>query len=220
MPDHAPAPELRHLILSLARPSAYVPLSRAVLARMGYAIVPVEEWAESPLLQARRPACCIVDEKRLAELPADRELDHAPIILLTGREGAAPTRDKRILGAIAPPAGLHELYRLLQQALEEHPRGCLRVPTNLPARLSRGDERQWTGAVLSLSESGCLLRTAEPMPLGAQVEIAFDLPSVGRIETSAEAAYQLLPDLGLVFQRTPAASRKAILAFVERQLAA
>jgi hypothetical protein len=73
--------------------------------------------------------------------------------------------------------------------------------------------------VLSLSENGCLLRTPEPVDLGSQIEIAFDLPRAGTIETQAESAYQLLPDTGLIFHRTPAAFREAILRFVEESLA-
>jgi hypothetical protein len=99
------------------------------------------------------------------------------------------------------------------------PRGSLRIPTNLPARM-RGADREWSGSVLSLSENGCLLRTQEPMPLGSSLELSFDLPRTGRIETRAEASYQLIPDFGLVFQSTPAASREAIRTFVEAHLAA
>jgi len=124
-----------------------------------------------------------------------------------------------VLGAISQPAGLHELFRLLQQLIEPQPRGALRVPTNLPAHM-RGADREWTGSVLSLSENGCLLRTPEPMPLGSALEISFELPRAGRIETRAEASYQLIPDFGLVFQSTPAASRHAIRSFVEEHLAA
>jgi hypothetical protein len=74
--------------------------------------------------------------------------------------------------------------------------------------------------VLSLSENGCLVRTSEPMDLGAELEVAFELPRAGLIETRAETSYQLVSDTGLVFQSTPAASRRAILSYVERHLAA
>jgi hypothetical protein len=58
------------------------------------------------------------------------------------------------------------------------------------------------------------------MDLGAELEIAFELPRAGLIETRAETSYQLVPDTGLVFQATPAASRRAILSYVEENLAA
>jgi hypothetical protein len=210
--------ERRRLIISIARPSAFVPLSRSILGRMGYVIVPLEEWQSYPPLSKREPLLVLVDDRMFASLPEGEPFDRLPILLLTGRDPGR-IEDRRVLGAISQPAGLHELYRLLQQLIEPQPRGSLRIPTNLPARM-RGADREWTGSVLSLSENGCLLRTPEPMPLGSALEISFELPRAGRIETRAEASYQLIPDFGLVFQSTPAASRHAIRSFVEERLAA
>jgi PilZ domain len=93
------------------------------------------------------------------------------------------------------------------------------VPTHLPVRLRRAG-REWQGALLSLSESGCPVRSPEPMELGAELELSFELPRTGLIETRAETTYQLVPDTGLVFQATAPALRRAILTFVEEQLAA
>ena len=92
-----------------------------------------------------------------------------------------------MVGAVPRPAGLHELYRLLQQALETTARSSVRIPTNLPVQMRR-NEQVWEGSVLSLSENGCLVRTPEPMRLGAELEVAFELPQGGRIETRAESA--------------------------------
>jgi hypothetical protein len=211
-------PPPRRLIVSHARPEAFVPMSRVILARMGYAILSVEEWRETPLWADRHPEVRIVDEHRLDEVPREGEGGgEAPLVLLTGRRGA--TRDDpRILGAIRKPAGLHELHRLLQQALEACPRSVLRVPTHLPARC-RHRGRELRGSVLSLSENGCLLRTSEPLTLGAELEIAFELPRAGLLETRAETTYQLLPDTGVVFQAPPAGLREAIHRYVEDQLA-
>jgi hypothetical protein len=218
MSDEAVPAEKRRLILSFARPDAYVPLARAILGRMGYAIVSPEEWKESETLAGRSPQLAVVEDRRLAELPAGPPFASLPLILLSAK-GVPPAEDRRAVGAIVRPAGLHELYRLLQQALETTARSCMRVPTNLPVRLRHGG-REWHGSVLSLSENGCLVRTPEPMDLGAELEVAFELPRAGLIETRAETSYQLAPDTGLVFQSTPAASRRAILSYVEQHLAA
>jgi hypothetical protein len=215
--DAVPA-EKRHLILSIARPDAYVPMARAILGRMGYAIVSPEEWTESEALASRPPELAIVEERRLGELPDGPPYARLPLILISAK-GVLPAEDRRVVGAIFRPAGLHELYRLLQQALEATARSSIRVPTNLPVRL-RCAGREWHGAVLSLSENGCLVRTPEPMDLGAELEVAFELPRAGLIETRAETSYQLVSDVGLVFQATPAASRRAILSYVEQHLAA
>lgn len=210
-------PAQRRLIVSHARPEAFVPMSRVILARMGYAILSVEEWRETPLWADRPPEARIVDEHRLDEVPHEGVGHDAPILLLTGRRGVT-REDARILGAIRKPAGLHELHRLLQQALESHPRAVLRVSTHLPARCRHGG-RELRASVLSLSENGCLLRTSEPLSLGAEFEIAFELPRSGLLETRAETTYQLLPDLGVVFQAPPAGVREAIHRYVEEQLA-
>ena len=214
MADDAVPAEKRRLILSLARPEAYVPLARAILGRMGYAIVSPEEWKQSPSLAERTPELCIVEDRRLAEA----SFAATPLILLCGK-GQPALDDRRVVGAIARPAGLHELYRLFQQSLEAVARGSLRVPTNLPVRL-RSAGREWQGSVLSLSENGCLVRSPEPMDLGAELEVAFELPRAGLIETRAETSYQLVSDAGLVFQATPAAQRHAIRSYVAENLAA
>jgi hypothetical protein len=209
----------RRLVISYARSEAYVPLARVILARVGYPIIPAEEWEDLPSAdRARTPDLRIVDERRLGEIPEDDEISKVPMIVLTGRHGVSGV-DPRIIGAVARPAGLHEIYRLIQQTIEDTPRSTPRVATHLPARCRRG-EREWRAAVLSLSENGCLLRTPEPVTLGSEIEISFDLPRTGTIATKAESAYQLVPDTGLIFHRTPAAFREAILSFVEESLAA
>jgi hypothetical protein len=208
----------RRLIISYAHSNAYVPLARVILARMGYPIVPAEEWEDLPRGERERtPDLRIVDERQLGEISQDAGLAEVPMILLTGRRGVTGG-DPRIIGAVARPAGLHEIYTLIQQAIEDTPRSTPRVATHLPARCRCGD-REWRGALLSLSENGCLLRSPEPLQLGSQIELSFELPRAGTIQTRAESAYQLLPDTGLIFHRTPAAFREAILRFVEESLA-
>jgi hypothetical protein len=206
----------RRLIVSHARDEAYLPLTRVILAKLGYALVSAEEWAALPgELAERTPDLRIVDERRLGEIPED-ESPSPPTIVLTGRHGVTGA-DARIVGAVRKPAGLHELYRLIQLAGEERPRSVPRVPTYLSACCSHGG-REWQGAVLSLSENGCLLRSPEPVALGSELELRFELPGLGLVATRAESAYQLVPDLGLVFCATPAAARHAIVGFVEQTL--
>lgn len=209
LPD-APA---RRVLVTHAQPDAFAPLARAILTRAGYRMIGVEELTQLPdVLGDRPPDLRLVDERRLGEVPEDGEGASVPIILLTGRHGVSGV-DPRIVGAIARPAGLHELYRLVQTVLEESPRSAPRVPTHLSARCRR-DGREWVASILSLSENGCLLRCIEPLPLRTEVEIEFSLPRAGSIWTPAEVAYQLPPDLGLVFFSTPAATRHAIVEFV------
>ena len=206
----------RRLILSYAREEDYLPLTRAVLSKMGYAIVTEEERPSlPPHLVDRSPELIIVDERRLSEIEDEPDA-LVPLIVLSG-SGGVTGADPRVLGAVCRPAGLHELYRLIQQGLEERPRSAPRVATNLTAHCRQG-EHEWRASLLSLSENGCLMRTPEPLELGSQIEIRFELPQGATVETQAEAAYQIVPDLGLVFSRTPAVFREAIASFVERTL--
>ena len=189
-------------------------MCRAILAKLGYAILMPEEFE---LLQpdGASPDLRIVDERNLAEVP-DEEEPSVPIILLTGRHGATGV-DSRIAGAIRRPAGLHELFSLAQQILEEKPRAAPRVPTHLAARCSsKGHE--WKGSVLSLSESGCLLRTPESLTLGSTLELCFELPRTGPLTVEAECAYQLVPDVGLVFHALSSAQREAVSGYIGEAL--
>jgi hypothetical protein len=206
-----------HIIVSHAAPDAYAPMTRPILAKLGYAILlPEEHESLRGVRDLEPPILRIVDERQLAEIVDEGAT--LPLIVLTGRHGVAGV-DSRIIGAVRRPAGMHELYRLIQQVTEETPRSTPRVPTHLHARCRR-DGREWGCTVLSLSENGCLVRTPEPLLLGARLELSFSLPRTGAIAVEAESAYQLVPDVGLIFHAIPARQREAIASFVTSALVA
>ena len=211
------APEsASRIILAHAGREAFSDMSRSILSKLGYVIVPPEEFdacAES--LGRDRPDLRIVDERSIAEVPDDA-YSTVPIILLTGSHGVSGV-DPRIVGAIQRPAGMHELYRIIQELLEDTPRSTPRLPVHLKAHCSR-DGRDWTGAVLSLSEGGCLLRSTAPQNLGVTFTLRFSLPRTGPLVLDAEVTYQLVPDLGLTFQSTSPTDREAITNFIQRSL--
>jgi hypothetical protein len=191
-----------------------------LLGKLGYAIVPAESWEQ--WLQdgppgVERPDLRLVDDRCMSQVPPALEAPE-PIILLTDRHGVQE-RDSRMIGAVMRPAGLHELFRLLQNVLEEVPRSTPRVATNLRARVSLGEQNS-LASILSLSENGCLLRTAEQLGLGTRLRVTFSLPNFGEVATEADVGYQMFPDLGLVFDKTPSSAREAIRAFVDRTMAA
>lgn len=203
------------ILLSHAPAEAFAPMTRVILGRLGYAILlPDDLDAIGPAGEAVRPSVRLVDERQLGELPD--ELDPIPIVVLSGRHGVSGA-DPRIAGAVRRPAGMHELYRLIQQLTEDTPRSTPRVATHLPARCRRGGS-EWSVTMLSLSENGCLVRSPEPLLLGGRVEISFSLPHVGRLDLEAETSYQLVPDVGLVFHATPASERAAIASYVTKTL--
>ena len=204
----------KHVLISHAGPEAYAPMTRVILAKLGYLILLPEEIASIGDLADTRPIVRLLDERQFAEIPDDG--DGIPIVLVTGRHGATGA-DSRIAGAVMRPVGMHELYRLIQQLTEETPRSTPRVPTHLPA-VCKSDGKEWTSTLLSLSENGCLLRSPEPLPLGRRVELSFALPRAGRLSIAAESAYQLLPDMGMIFHATRQSDREAIAAFVTHSL--
>ena len=204
-----------HLIVSHAAPDAYAPMTRAILAKLGYAILLPEEYESLGAARGdRTPILRIVDERQLAEVPEDPIA--LPLIVLTGRHGVTGA-DSRIVGAVRRPAGMHELFRLIQQVTEETPRSTPRVPTHLAARC-KSEGKEWTATVLSLSENGCLVRTPETLALGRRLELSFELPRAGRLSLEAETAYQLLPDMGMIFHATRQSDREAIASFVTSTL--
>jgi hypothetical protein len=211
----------RRILVTFAPTGAFAPMTRTILTRLGYVMLDPEEFESSPISEdGRRPDLHIVDERSLAEVPEDGG-PPVPIIALTGRHGVSGA-DSRIVGAVRRPAGMHELYRLAQEALEETPRTTPRVPTHIAARCRRRQREwmqpEWTVAVLSLSENGCLVRSSEPLLLGAQLVLRFELPRRGVVELDGEVSYQLVPDFGLVFHATAPADRATISSFIAEVL--
>lgn len=203
------------VLVSYAAAEAFTPSARPILAKLGYGIYTPEQFEE--IGERDRPDAYVVDERSLADVPDEGGMPPIPIVVLTGRHGVSGA-DGRIVGAIRRPAGLHELFRMIQQICELKPRTTPRVPTHLPARCTR-DGESWSALILSLSENGCLLRSPEPLLLGTRVQLAFDLPGHGALEVRAETAYQLLPDLGMVFHGTSPADRRSLAGYVEQVLA-
>jgi len=217
LPELAPD---RRLILSVAPERLFVPHSRVILGRLGYAIVMENDWRQEPILAARTPELVVVGSRGWPALEAERGLRHLPRILIQeGRE--APPEGAPLVGVVRGPAGLHELFRLFQQALEATPRGSVRVPTALPAQVRAGGE-QWPAQLCSLSERGCLLQIESdcPVALGLELELRFELPEGSPVMTLAESVYHAQAATGVVFAETPPSARRAIARFVESQLAA
>ena len=204
----------QRVLVTHAAPAAFAPATLSILSKLGYAIVEPEVFARLAD-EYDRPDLYIVDERSLAEVPDDGG-SPIPIVVLTGRHGVTGA-DVRIAGAIKRPAGLHELYRLVQLVLEDTPRTTPRVPTHIPARC-RHQDKEWQSALVSLSENGGLMRSPEPPLLGSRLSLSFELPRSGPLELDAEIAYQLVPDVGVIFNGAPPSVREAIVAYVTEAL--
>ena len=200
------------VLVTHAAPEAFAPTTREMLEKLGYRIVESEDYEKSREEGGKASALLrLVDERRLAEVP-DEGPSSLPIIMLTGRVGAVGA-DSRVVGALRRPAGVHELYRLVQQISEDTPRSTPRVPVHIPASCRTFGE-DCRVVLLSLSENGCLVRSAQPLELGRRVELAFELQERGNLRLQAEVGYQLLPDFGLVFHGTTPRDRDLIRDFL------
>lgn len=210
-------PTWKRTIVYHAEPDALDERTDQILSRLGYQMLLPETF---DTLRSRHPELraelLVIDEHRfesvLASLEPTGPFAGRPIVLLTGERGARRD-DPRIVGAVKRPAGLHDLYRLMQQVFEDLPRSTPRVATHLRARCS-AEGAEWDGRVLSISENGCLIRSPEPILLGHRVHLRLDLPRAGAVEVDAEATYQLLPDTGLVFSGLAADQREILGRFV------
>ena len=155
-------------IETLLIPRSLAPRVYRALQALGYSLS--DRAAKSdriePNLQADVAASAIwvVDESRIDEMP---EIGDAQILLI-GSPQRNPSTDPRILAHVIRPARLSDVYSMIQGALESRSRRNPRVRTKLSARCLRAD-RCLIGAVLSLSERGCLLRTDESIQKGARL---------------------------------------------------
>jgi hypothetical protein len=159
----------------------------------------------------------LVDETRLGEIPDAEEAPNARILLISSRR-MRQHEDARILAQTARPARLSAVYAMIQSAIEHKPRKTPRVRTQLSARCIRADRRS-IGAVLSLSEGGCLLRTSDDLRKGINIDLQFALPEYGLVSTPAKCRYVRKGDAGLEFSEPASDIRYSIAHFVTMQLA-
>ena len=159
----------------------------------------------------------LVDESRLQEVPTSELAQEARILVISSAR-QKPSTDPRVLAQTPRPARLSAVYAMIQNALEPTPRRNPRIRTKLAARCLRA-ERRSIGALLSLSEGGCLLRTSEPLRKGARLDLQFALPEYGLVSTSAECRYVRKGQAGLEFRAPATDIRQSIAHFVTLQLA-
>ena len=195
-----------------------------ILSRLGYEIVSPERFEKLTRSDDfegdpdQPPALFLVDEARLRELPTSGPASEVPIVVLS-TTNSVPEGDPRIVAAARAPVGMHDLYQVVQEVLEERSRSAFRASLVLPA-VCRYAGGEWNATIVSLSESGCRLRTPEEVPMGSNLQLAFQLPDVGTVHVRAETTYQVLPDLGLIFSSLSPHVRQGIACFVAEVLLA
>jgi hypothetical protein len=199
----------KHRVIALYAPRRALDRGVAVaLERLGYRLAAAGRRGEGEAPDAR-----IAAERELRRVPRE---DRAPLIVLEGRfaKRGERRRDPRLVATLRKPAPLVEVYRALQFALEENPRRVPRAAVTLPARCVNG-ERDWPGAIVSLSEGGCLVRSAHPATSRRRLKLWFPLPDAGLVEVTARPLYHRGSHLGLAFHELADGTRRAIASCVE-----
>jgi hypothetical protein len=176
--------------------------------------------AEEDLVYADRSSfpVWLADEERIDELPSASARPRARILAISLPEGESAD-DPRIVARLERPVRLTSLYETVQIHFERTPRRKPRVPTSLSARCIR-DRNRSLGALLSLSEGGCLLRSDDTLSEGARVSLQFALPDYGLVSTEAECRYRLAGHCGMAFAPPPEDVRQTIAHYVTLRLAA
>ena len=199
----------RRTIVSHVAPESFAPGVCRALGTLGYGIVAAGEAPTSPELQ-------IVNEESLEQIGSEASLQ-APIVVLT------QDPDRRRWGphvaALSPPVSFRDLYVLLQILIETTPRADPRVTTMCPARCTYADEACF-GAVMSISEGGCLFRCYREPPDESETEVLFALPPNHRIEVRAHTARRVANLIALRFLDTSPDIRSAIGSYVMDELLA
>jgi hypothetical protein len=193
-------------IASYALERDYAPFARSLLWKLGYAVLPAEELSN--------PELRIVREDRLAEVA---KLPPLPLILITDRR-QPESGDARVTGTVRRPAGVPPLYRLMQSALEEHPRAVPRVASALKAR-AKGETYTYDDLeVRSLSENGCLLAGPKLPALDTTWELHIEFPWGEKLDVTAIVSYEQGGNVGALFQSMTLATRERTAKLVARLL--
>jgi hypothetical protein len=192
-------------IASYALERDFAPFARSLLWKLGYAVLPAEDVAD--------PELRIVREDRLGEVA---KLAPLPLILITDRR-QPETGDSRVTGTVRRPAGVPPLYRLLQSALEEHPRSVPRVVAALKARAT-SETHALDLEVRSLSENGCLLTGPKLPALDTTWALNIEFPWGEKVDVTASISYEQGGSVGALFQSMTLATRERVAKLVARLL--
>ena len=172
MPEH-------RTVISFVPPEEFEPRVCRALGKLGYEIVaPGNEQAPADLW--------LIDDKSYARIDSDMT-PPVPVVMLS-RDPTVLAEDY-VVGVLQPPARFDNLYVALQTALEADPRRFPRVTTARQARSVAGYQI-CSGAVVSLSEGGCLFRSPEEPPTKPAIRLYFSLPGNQTLTVRARTAYQ------------------------------
>ena len=193
------------------------PGTALALRQLGYRFQPPDALgAEGSLEGKARPRLHLVDDRRPEALPSPEVDPETPIIVLTGtRQTASP--DARVAGQVTRPVTLHDLYPLLQHALETEPRRAPRVRTRLAARCLRRNGST-SGQIVSLSLSGCRFRGGAKLEPERTATLRIAVPGEGLVHARARCVWSRGGETGFEFIEPEAATERIIGQYVTLRL--
>lgn len=149
-------------------------------------------------------------------LKADSHFSRTPIVLLSDRPDAA--EDARRAGAdecLRKPCDEAAIFDVIRKHLRLFPRDEERAPAGWSLTFWR-DGVQHGGTLRDLSRGGFFIRTAVRQPVGARLEVSFDVPgdAPGRTVVAEALVVRMSPEpdrgLGCRFFRITAGSRASL----------
>ena len=201
-------------IASHLGPGAMAPGATLALRQLGYQLQPLED--RSAIDARTGPRLHLVDDRRPEAWPSPEADPETPIILVTGIRQTASS-DARVAGQVTRPVALHDLYPLLQHALEDEPRRAPRIKTRLSARcLVR--EGSSCGQIVSLSLSGCRFRGSAELEPEQTATLRISIPGEGLIHTRARCVWSREGEAGFEFIQPEAATQRIIGQYVTLRL--
>jgi DNA-binding response OmpR family regulator/c-di-GMP-binding flagellar brake protein YcgR len=173
----------RSTVLLVGLPTQQLLGRPGFLHRRGFEVVTapaIEDAAD--LARLHKPALCVVHEKTIRLDPhrmlmqLGRLVDAAASIIVLGPTTLSSLLAAGLCGVVLPP----DIPTLLlndeiRQRLGIAERAALRVPYQAPVAVS-AQGRQVEGEMVDVSVGGILLRTPQPLSMGTEVEVTFDLP--------------------------------------------
>ena len=207
-----PEIQRRYTIASYVASPALKRGTRAALQRLGYEVRPAVmqgRWEDA----SWRSDVRLVDERHIGRVPRDA----TPVVVLAG-DPARQWDNERIIGAAARPADISALYPLLQRALEAQPRAAARVAAAITAR-GNIDDRRFDATIVTLSQRGCLIRSAQLLDPRTELNLSFTLPGNHELALRAVICGADADGAAVEFSEIDSAAQHAISDYVQRRLA-
>lgn len=128
-------------------------------------------------------------------------------------------------GYLVRPVGATALYRTIHAQIEPHPRLTPRLKVIFKVAVTSGQSSRSTYAT-AISEQGVFIRTLKPLPVGAQVRLALDLPSERPIQVDGEVIYTVPeeterlsePGMGVKFIGIDSDLQAGLRKFIDEQI--